>query len=127
MIEFVNRLFHFRRETNPVKRVFALKPINRVADFTDFTNFRMRISVFNVYTRLWLGAFYIIKIVIWDVSGMIFDEIVVRIKSSVGDNLAGLIEERTPLILRHIQVDRFEQPPPNESAAKIAERGIRRA
>lgn len=97
-----------------------LKAAHRRADLRDLADLRVRKSVLDINEVFRVFKIGRIKI-IWRAPGYILYKIIVSIKSGVGYRLPGSGHEFAAALLRHIQIERFEQPSAKEPRTKIRE------
>src|ERR1044071_9635319 len=86
----------------------------------------MSVAIFDVNARAWLGAFAGVIAVVRNVTGAIFDEVIISRKPGADYYLARRGDELRAFAFRHVQVDSFEQSPVDEPAAEIAQGRIGR-
>src|SRR3954471_14882625 len=126
MVELVNLILHFRGEANAMQRVTTLKAAHDFAYFTNFPNARASVTVLYVNTGAWLSVIGSVVTIVGNVAGSVLDEIVVRGESRALDDCPGGGEKITSFMLRHVEIDGFEQAPINKAATQIAQDKIRR-
>src|ERR1044072_3951177 len=99
----------------------VLYSLHYITNPTDLSNLRRRITSLHVDIIFRFQFSSLVVTVVWNVTGAIFDEVIIRIETRTCSGLSCSREELSFLPRRHIQIDCFEQPARNKPAAEIAQ------
>ncbi len=97
--------------------ITALQPPHNVADFADLAYARSRITIFNINATFRLRALGGVIVVVRNIAGPVFDEVILRIVSRLGNALSRRRQKLRSLRRRHVEVNRFEKPAASEAVA----------
>src|SRR6185436_12989278 len=104
--------------------VTALQSADNVADLTDLANAWSRVAVFHIDETLGLGAGCGVVVVIRNIAGAVFDEVIVGIVTSLNHALSSCGKKSRLLGQRHIKINRFEESPCSKAPAQIRKNSI---
>src|SRR6266850_1198717 len=107
--------------------ITALQSADDLADLANLANTRSRIAVFNKDETLRFHSCRGVVIVIGNIAGPVFDEVIIRIVTGSRDAVSSLRKKRRLLCQGHVQINCLEEPAAREAAAQISEDRICRA
>src|SRR5437870_11771846 len=104
--------------------ITALQSADNFADLANLANTRSRIAIFNIDETLWLRSCRSVVIVIGNIAGPVFDEVIIRIVTISHDAVSSRRKKIRLLCQGHVQVKCLEAPVAGEATAQIGKDSI---
>ena len=117
MVERVDVLFHFRRKADSMQFIASLQSPHHITNLANLAYAGPGITIFHVNMALRFRIFRRVVIVIRNIAGAIFDEVILRIVTGFGYASARRSQKIGLSVHRHIQIDGFEETFRDETAA----------